>query len=223
MNIGIIGSGNVGGALGRRFAQAGHRVVFGSRKPQSPEMAELARATGARAASLQDAARGAEVIVLATPWPATEEVLRGLGELSGKVVLDCTNPLKPRLEGLELGVTTSGGEQVAQWAAGARVVKIFNTVGFGVMADTRFPEGAPVMFYCGEDAAAKAAARTWRRKLGFDPVDAGGLAQARLLEPLALLWISPGARRARPGHCVPADAAVSLRASQSRVRAAELQ
>jgi len=79
------------------------------------------------------AAAFGEVILLATPWSGTEQALRSAGNLSGKIVLDATNPLKADLSGLALGHTTSGGEQVAAWAAGAKVVKIFNTTGFGNM------------------------------------------------------------------------------------------
>jgi hypothetical protein len=190
MKIGIVGSGNVGGALGRRFAQQGHSVIFGTRRPDSPEAAELAAVPGARVASQQDAARSAEIIVLATPWPATAGAVRALGDLKGKILLDCTNPLKPDLSGLELGTTTSAGEQVAQWAPGARVVKIFNTIGSNVMDNPAFPHGPATLFYCGDDAAAKSAARDLAAQIGFDPVDAGPLRQARVLEPLALLWVS---------------------------------
>jgi 8-hydroxy-5-deazaflavin:NADPH oxidoreductase len=190
MNLGIIGSGNVGGTLGRRFAQLGHSVAFGSRRPDSAEMAELARQHNAQVVSPREAAQSAEVVLLATPWPNTAEVLRGLGDLTGKIVLDCTNPLKPDLSGLALANTTSGAEQVAGWAPGARVVKILNTVGFGVMANPAFGSESATMLYCGDDAAAKGVARELAAQLGFDPVDAGPLKQARLLEPFALLWIS---------------------------------
>lgn len=190
MKIGVIGTGNVGGTLGRRFAQAGHAVAFGSRKPESAEMAQLGRESGARIVSPREAAQSAEAIVLATPWPSTAEALGGLGDLAGKIVLDCTNPLKSDLSGLTLGTTSSGGEQVAEWARGARVVKVFNTVGYGVMANTAFGSESATMLYCGDDAAAKAVARDLAAQLGFDPVDAGPLKQARSLEPLALLWVS---------------------------------
>jgi 8-hydroxy-5-deazaflavin:NADPH oxidoreductase len=190
MKIGIVGSGNVGGTLGRRLAEAGHTIVFGTRRPDSAEMREMAKIPGASVATNAEAAQSSEVIVLATPWPATEAAVKGLGDLSGKILFDCTNPLKPKLDGLELGTTTSAGETVAKWAPGARVVKIFNTIGYNIMADPAFPGGAATLFYCGDDAAAKKTAHELAAQLGFDPVDAGPLTQARLLEPFALLWIS---------------------------------
>jgi predicted dinucleotide-binding enzyme len=191
MRIGIIGSGNVGGTLGRRWAAGGHAVLFASRNPGSAEMRELAEraGNGARAVTAAEAAAGSEVVVLATPWGAAREALEGL-DLAGKVVIDATNPLLPRLEGLEYGTTTSGAEQVAGWAPGARVVKAFNTVGYNVMADPEFDGARAVLFYCGDDGEAKAVAGGLAGELGFDARDAGPLRQARVLEPFALLWIS---------------------------------
>lgn len=189
MRIGIIGAGSVGGALGRGWARAGHQVTFGVRDASDPKVTKLVKETGARAASVAEAASGSEVVVLATPWEATEDAVRHAGDLAGKIVFDCTNPLAPQLAGLTHGHETSGGEMVAEWAPGARVVKVFNTTGANNMADPDFNGEAATMFYCGDDAGAKAAAAQLAGDLGFDPVDAGALDQARLLEPLALLWI----------------------------------
>lgn len=186
MTIAIIGAGNVGGTLGRRWHEAGYTVVFGVREPQG----EKARALPAPALLPAAAAQQAGVLLLATPWPATQAALEALGDLTGKIVLDATNPLLPNLAGLTHGHETSGAEQVAQWAAGARVVKAFNTTGAENMADPHYPTGALVLPYCGDDPEAKQVAHTLAAALGFVPVDAGGLSQARLLEPFALLWIS---------------------------------
>jgi predicted dinucleotide-binding enzyme len=127
--------------------------------------------------------------VLTTPWPATKEAVSGV-QLAGKVVVDVTNPILPDLSGLEVGTITSGAEQVAHWAKGARVVKAFNTVGFNVMARPKFQDGSAVMFYCGDDTDAKKTAHQLAADLGFDPHDAGPLTQARYLEPFAMLWIT---------------------------------
>ena len=191
MKIGIIGSGNVGGALGKGWAKKGHSVVFGARDPADAKLQSLLKQAGpnARAAGVQEAAAFGEVVVFATPWPAAQDAIRGAGDLKGKVVFDCINPLKPDLSGLELGFTTSAAEQVAQWASGAKVVKVFNTTGSNNMENSRYPGGSPGMFYCGDDAAAKKLAKQLVTDLGFEPVDAGGLTSARLLEPLAMLWI----------------------------------
>lgn len=192
MKIGIVGSGNVGGALGTRWAKGGHQVTFGSRDPGAADMKQLLARAGsnARAATLQEAAKSSEVLLLATPWPVTKEVVQGLGDLTGKVLIDAVNPLLPDLSGLAVAGTTSGGEQVAGWARGARVVKAFNTIGSNIMENAAFGPEKPVLFYCGDDAGAKRNVKQLADELGFEGVDAGPLSQARLLEPFALLWIS---------------------------------
>jgi 8-hydroxy-5-deazaflavin:NADPH oxidoreductase len=192
MQIGIIGSGHVGGTLGSRWARKGHEVVFGSRRPESQDIKDLIAKSGrtATAAPLAKAARSADILLLATPWPETRHVLNGLGDLTGKIVIDATNPLLPDLSGLELGTTTSAAEQVAQWAKGAFVVKAFNTVGFGIMADPVFEAARVAMFYCSDHQETKSKVKPLIEELGFDALDAGPLTQARVLEPFALLWIS---------------------------------
>lgn len=186
MKIAVIGAGSVGATLGGGWVGAGYDVIFGVREPES----EKYQALPAPRATPADAATQADVILLATPWPATEAAIASLGPLSGKLVLDATNPLKPQLAGLTHGHETSGGELVAQWAVGARVVKVFNTTGFDNMANPHYPAGAATMLYCGDDSGAKAVAHELAQALGFEPQDAGPLTQARLLEPFALLWIS---------------------------------
>jgi predicted dinucleotide-binding enzyme len=190
MNIGIIGMGQVGGTLGRRWAAAGHAVVFGARDPGNAKAQAEAKAAGARVTSVREAATGAEVVVLAVPWGGYREALAAAGDLAGKVLLDCTNPLTADLSALEVGTTTSAGEQVARAARGARVVKIFNTTGAGNMANPRYGDTPVTMLYAGDDPAAKAAAAGLARDLGFDPVDLGPLTAARLLEPFGLVWIT---------------------------------
>ncbi len=192
MNIGIIGSGDVGGTLGTRWAKGGHQVIFGSRDPSAGDMKELLARAGSNAcgAKLQDAAKSGDVLLLAMPWPVTKEVVQGLGDLTGKILIDATNPVLPDLSGLALGNTTSAGEQVAGWARGAKVVKAFNTVGSNIMENPAFGQEKPVLFFCGDDAGAKGKVKQLAGELGFEGVDAGPLTQARVLEPFALLWIS---------------------------------
>lgn len=197
MKIGIIGSGNVGGTLGKAWSWVGHHVVFGFRKVDKPRakalLAEAAKT--AKAGTIKDAVEASDVIVLATPWEATQDALASAGDLTGKIVIDATNPLLPGLAGLSIGTTTSAGEKVGEWAKGARVVKAFNTVGFNIMADTSFPGGQAALFYCGDDAAAKKIVAQLAGELGFEALDAGPLAQSRVLEPFAMLWISLAAKQ----------------------------
>jgi len=192
VKIGTIGAGSLGGTLGRAWAAKGHQVVFGVRDPRGPKVQALVTATGgkARAASPAEAAAHGEVVLLATPWAAARAALRGAGDLTGKILVDATNPLEPDLSGLALGHTTSAGEEVARWAPGAKVVKAFNTIGAQHMANPRFGTQSASMLICGDDLAAKKTVLALAESLGFDPVDAGPLTQARLLEPLAMLWIS---------------------------------
>ena len=105
MRIGIIGTGTVGATLGKRWAATGHEVMFGAREPGSAKVTSLVAAAGVktRAGSVAEAARFGEVVVLATPFDATEAAIRQAGDLAGRVVIDCTNPLKPDLSGLEVG------------------------------------------------------------------------------------------------------------------------
>ena len=191
MRIAVIGAGNVGGTLGTGWANRGHEIFFGVRDTADPKLEELrARVHGnAHAARVNEAVAAAEVVALTVPWPAAQDALRSAGDLGGKILLDCTNPLKPDLSGLTVGYTASGAEQVAAWARGARVVKIFNTTGFSNMANPEYREGRSMMLYCGDDTEAKRVAAQLAAELGFEPYDVGPLTEARLLEPLALVWI----------------------------------
>jgi predicted dinucleotide-binding enzyme len=121
MKICILGAGNVGGTLGRAWARKGHDVFFGVPRPGDAGTQEILTTIGskARAGTVAEAAAAGDVIVLATPWPAAREAIQAAGNLAGKLVVDCTNPLKPDFTGLALGYTTSGAEQVAEWATGA--------------------------------------------------------------------------------------------------------
>ena len=194
MNIAIIGAGNVGGALGAAWAKkAGHDVIFGVRDPKSEKVQPLLQTIGpkARVATVPEAAASADVIVLSTPWPATESAIRAMGNIRGKIVLDATNPLTRGPEGiaLDIGHTTSGGEKVQSWATGASVFKTLNTTGFSNMANPEFKGVKSVMFVAGDDAANKPKVMKLVGELGFDVIDAGPLRNARLLEPHAMLWI----------------------------------
>lgn len=174
--IAILGTGRIGGTLAKALTACGHDVMLGSRTPYGEERKSISQATCV-----------SQIIVLATPFHAAEAVLAQAGDLSGKILVDCTNPFAAdRLE-LTVGRDSSAGEMVAKWAQGARVVKTFNHIGWEQLADPVFP-GEAAMFYCGDDAAAKEAVRSLIKDLRFIPVDAGPLHAARLLEPLGMLW-----------------------------------
>ena len=190
MTIGIIGSGNVGKALGQNWVKHGHKVLF-SYSRNLEKLGSYARSlgSGTSVGTPAEAAKFGEVVVLATPWPVVHEALRAAGPLDGKILIDCTNPLKADLSGLAIGHTTSAAEEISRWAPGARVVKAFNTTGAETMSHPQFGSARASMFICGEDAAAKTVVAGLAADAGFEVVDAGRLASARLLEPLAMLWI----------------------------------
>ena len=179
----------------RRWGRDGQstvtRVRYGVPNPAAPKY------RGLPVMSPTEAAAGADAIVLATPWPATGAAVKGLGDLAGRIVVDCTNPLGmgPDGLGLALGFDTSGGEMVAGWAPGTSVFKAFNTTGFNNMEDLSGYPAAPAMFVAGDDAAKKPAVMGLARDLGFEAIDAGPLRNARLLEPYGMLWIDQALNR----------------------------
>ena len=189
--VAIIGTGGVGAALGPRWSAAGHDIVYGSRTPGSEHVRTLVAETGgtARAATPAEAAAASEIVVLAIPYGAVAELLPSLGDLQGKIVIDCTNPLSRDLADLVTETGTSAAETIASLLPGARVVKALNTTGVSNMRDAVYPDGPPTMLLAGESAMAKAVVSGLVAELGFEPVDAGPLKSARWLEPLAMLWI----------------------------------
>ncbi|MCX7302530.1 MAG: NAD(P)-binding domain-containing protein [Rhodobacterales bacterium] len=197
MKLAIIGLGRVGQSLAKGWSETGHILLLGTRDTSDPKATTLASQTGGTLLPPAEAAAQADVVVLALPWPAAEAATKALGDLAGKIVIDCMNPLGmiDGLFGLTIGHTTSGAETLAGWLPGAKVVKTLNQVGAEIMADnTRLPH-RPVMFMAGDDDSAKASVAALLTALGFDPQDAGDLTKARILEPFALVWINQALRR----------------------------
>lgn len=184
MKIAVIGSGNVGSALGKAWTRAGHEVVFGVRDAKGTNSAD-----GSKTAPVPQAIRDSEVVVLAVPSQAVPDVIKQFDNWPSKILVDCTNPLTKDLE-LAQGFNTSAAEQTASLAKSAKVVKAFNTTGAGNMENTKY-DGKPItMFFATDDAAVQKVGEQLVRDAGFEPVFAGPLKQARYLEPLATLWIS---------------------------------
>ena len=194
MNIGIIGAGNLGSGLGNLWAKKGHKIIFSySRNPEKLE-ALVRSVPNSSSGTVEDAARQSEVILLSVKWQNVEDAIRAAGPMSGKILIDCTNPLLPDLSGLEIGHNTSAAEEIAKMLSCAKVVKAFNTIFADVYhSDSRlFGLRRPAMFFCGDNAEAKAVVFNLINELGLDPVDAGPLKSARYLEPLAMLMIQLG-------------------------------
>jgi NADPH-dependent F420 reductase len=190
MRIAVIGTGSVGAILGTRWAQNGHEVAFGTRNPAGDKVKELLLKTGNTAVALSppEAAAKSDVIVLAVPWDTAESTVKSLGDLSGKIVVDCMNPLDG-LAGLKVGHSSSGAETVARWVPNARVVKAFNSTGANNMKNPVYGGQKTAMFVCGDDDEAVGTVRQLSDELGFETHRAGQLEAARYLEPLAMLWI----------------------------------
>ena len=183
--IGIIGAGNMGGAFAKRLAAAGHDITITAQDLSHAEQAATAAGNGARAVKLDEIARDADVVILAVPFGAAAEALRGAGDVSGKTVIDISNPLKPDMSGLQVGHTTSAAEEIQKAVPGAKIVKAFNTTFAQVVGGT----GKAQVFVAGDDAGAKDAVKALVESAGFEAVDAGPLANARNLEPLGMLNI----------------------------------
>jgi 8-hydroxy-5-deazaflavin:NADPH oxidoreductase len=195
MKIGILGTGEVGQALGRGFISRGHDVKMGSRDANNEKAKVWANKAGAKASvgTFTDAAKFGDVLAICTAWSGTKQALELAGpkNFEGKVVLDVTNPLtlasgKPELA---VGHTNSGGEEIQRWLPGAKVVKVFNIVGNAHMCDPEFPGGPPDMFIAGNDADAKKIVSDICKSFGWPTIDIGGIEGARLLEPMCILWV----------------------------------
>jgi predicted dinucleotide-binding enzyme len=192
MRIAIIGTGKVGSAIAWGLKGKSHQVTLGARDPQAAEVAALAIDTGATPMLPAAAAEAGDVVILALPWGVAEGAVKALGSLAGKTVIDCMTPLGmvDGALGLTVGHATSGGEIVQGWLPEAHVVKTLNQVGAEIMAKNDHLPQRPVQFIAGDSGTAKDAGATILADLGFEALDAGGLAKARLLEPLAMVWFN---------------------------------
>ena len=193
MKIGIIGSGNMGSGIGKIWAKKGHAVIFSYSRSRE-KLEQLASSVPNAKAGTPTEAAQADVILLSVRWSDLPDALKQAGPLNNKIVIDCTNPLKPDLSGLELGYTSSAAEEIIRMAPGAKVVKAFNTAFAQVYEEKSrlFGSRRASMFYCGDDAGAKSVVAKLITDVGFDPVDCGPLTAARLLEPVAMLVITLG-------------------------------
>ena len=190
MKIAVIGAGQVGVALAQGWAQAGHTIVFGVRDQTSDKSVAAARAIpSATFAQVEQARIGADVIVLAVPFPVAISTAQALGPLAGLPLIDCTNPVGP---GLTHGLDSarSGSEALQAAVPDARVVKAFSIYGFEVLGDANFGDAGPAtMLIAGDDEPALELTSQLTRDLGFEPLPVGGLNAALQLEHMTLLWV----------------------------------
>ncbi|MBF8288547.1 MAG: putative NADP oxidoreductase, coenzyme F420-dependent [Candidatus Rokubacteria bacterium] len=196
MKIGILGTGDVGKALGKGFAALGHEVKMGSRSATNEKALEWAKETGPKASvgTFADAAAFGDIVLLATLGIANESALKMAGpeRLRAKLVIDATNPLdfsKGAPPTLAVTGYDSAGERVQKLLPDAHVVKAFNTVGNAHMFRPEFPGGPPDMFICGNDAEAKKKVAGILKDFGWGVIDVGGIEGSRYLEAMCLVWV----------------------------------
>lgn len=190
--IAVLGTGRMGGALGSRLTSVGAEVVYGSREPESERVQELVNSmSGVKAATIAEAVEGAETVVLAVPYAALGNVLEELN-LGSQIVVDATNALTMADDGLmEFASTVSAGEEVQSTASDTKVVKAFNTVGFHVVADPAVAGGPVSVPIAGNDEDAKQTVAALVERMGFECVDVGPIRQARYLEGMSALYLTP--------------------------------
>jgi predicted dinucleotide-binding enzyme len=196
MHVGILGTGDVGKALGTAFVTLGHDVKMGARDARNEKVLAWAKEAGAKASAgtFADAASFGEVIVLATLGVANESALEMAGPetFRGKVVIDATNPLDfsggmpPKLA---VSGNDSAGERVQRLLPDAHVVKAFNTVGNAFMFRPDFPGGPPDMFIAGNNEEAKKRVSDILKEFGWGVIDLGGIESSRYLEAMCMVWV----------------------------------
>jgi 8-hydroxy-5-deazaflavin:NADPH oxidoreductase len=211
MRIGILGSGDVGRRLGDGLIELGHSIKIGSRDPNKKDIVQWINNHGGEerkepSGTFTEAASFAELIVLATLWDGTPNAIKMADpkDFDGKVVVDVTNPLdfsKGMPPSLAVGHTDSGGETIQRMLSESKVVKAFNIVGNPHMVHPNFPGGPPTMFICGNDEESKKIVTDKiLTPFGWETVDIGGIEGSRLLEPLAMLWMTYYFRTSTGNH-----------------------
>jgi len=207
MKIGIIGSGDVGQSLAQGMIGLGHDVMIGTRNPAKKELHSLKKDLGKhlQTGTPTEAASFSEVCFLAVAWNGGEDVIAMIRpQLSGKIVIDVTNPLLFNDTGppqLAVGHSISAGEIVQQSLPDSHVVKALNIINHKNMIHPKYKKGTPTMFVCGNNKSAVAHTIELLQECGWkDIVDLGRIEKSRLLEPLCLLWVEYGIARGTWKH-----------------------
>lgn len=201
MKVGILGSGDVAIALATGFAKLGNEVMLSSRDPNKEKMKNAIEKIGKQSCSgsFEEAAKFGEIVLIATAWSGTEDAIKlaNTRNLSGKIVIDVTNPLdfSEGAPKLILGHDNSAGEQIQKWLPESYVVKAFNIIGNPHMFMPEFKNGPPDMFFCGNDENSKNEVAKILHEFGWpNAIDLGDIKNSRLLESLAMIWIVYGSR-----------------------------
>lgn len=190
--IAVIGTGNVGAALGPEFAAQGHTIIYGSREPNRDDVQALVSRTAGRASASppEQAVSGADIVVLAVPGTSAVEIAEGLGDLAGKILIDPTNVVSREGGRMSHGVPGKGSNAAMIQEAQPRafVVKAFNTLNWMQMVEPDSAGGPITIMLAGDDADAKATVAELVRGMDLEAVDVGGLEYAHVLEELLVMW-----------------------------------
>ena len=183
----------MGTGFAKSLAKTNHEVFIGSREPEKAEKMAQELGGNLKEGSYKEAVEFADLVILAVPWDVEKDIVRNLGDASGKILVDICNPLTKDFSGLDVGFTTSAAEEIAKLASGAKVVKAFNTIFAEVLQQSlKFEEGRANVFICGDDRDAKEKVSQLVKDIGYEPVDCGALSAARWVEPLGMLNINLG-------------------------------
>jgi len=187
MKIGIIGSGNMGGALAKLWADKGHNILITSTSPEQTEAVAKSIGNNVITGSTAEAVSYGDVVVFAFPYESLNDVIGKGGSFKDKTVIDLINPLTPDIKGLLIGFTTSAAEEIGKLIPEAKIVKAFNTISAPVIksGNIKFNGIAPDVYFCGDDEGSKSVVKSLIRDIGFEPVDSGPLTNARYLEPIS--------------------------------------
>ncbi len=191
MNIGIIGTGNMGSGLGKIWAKNGHKLMF-SYSRDVTKLEKIASEIGSNATvgTPAEAVKFADVVVLSVPYGVVEDALKAAGSLNGKILFSIVNALLPDMSGMAVGTTTSAAEEIAKLAPGARVVEALPVFAEVLNSPSRsFGEQLATVFYTGDDADSKKVVADLLREIDVDPIDAGALKNSRYVEPAMMLLI----------------------------------
>ena len=190
--IAIIGTGDVGRALGPEFAAQGHTIIYGSRDPSRRGLASLIEKTGpdASAETQAAAAAAADIVVLAVPGMLAADIAKSLGDLSDKIIIDPTNPMERSLTTFKHGVETSNAELIQEIAPDADVVKAFNTLSWETMIDPGSSGGPVSIPLAGNSGKAKKVVAELAEGMGLEAIDVGPVENAHWVEGMLILWIN---------------------------------
>ena len=192
MKIGIIGSGNIGGTLGKHWATVGHEVIFSSRNPE--QLKPMADEVGAKIGNVQEAATFGDIILLAIPFGKVPELAQQIGRLDNKILIDAGNPYPQRDGDVAQKVIDDESQTATGYVAsqfpGAKTIKAFNSIYFKVLAEQAFRSGDEriAVQVCGDDESAKQTVKQLIEEIGFAPQDIGSLSQGVIFEPNAPLY-----------------------------------